>query len=296
MSRLPPLNPLRTFEAAARHGSFTRAAEELHVTPAAVSRQVKLLEEYLGVELFERDATGVHLLAEARTFATGLGRAFRQIASATDEFRSSTSSSILTLRGYSTFLFKWLVPRLPAFQALHPQIRVRMIGGSLATETTRTEADVFIRYGDGKWPGVQVLHLFSDELLPFTSPTLARGPLDAAHIAALPLLMLRSRQSDWREWLAVAGYGGAVPAATAFEDLAVVFEFARQGLGVALAQRAYLDDELRSGALVLLSDIALRRPTGYCALCTPEAAARPKVRAFLDWLATQATPRAAAPD
>jgi DNA-binding transcriptional LysR family regulator len=122
---------------------------------------------------------------------------------------------------------------------------------------------------------------------------LARGPLDAAHIAALPLLMLRARQNDWREWFAAAGYGGPVPAATAFEDLAVVFEFARQGLGVALAQRAYLDDELRSGALVLLSDIPLRRPMGYCALSTPEAAARPKVRAFLDWLATQAVPRTA---
>ena len=293
MSRLPPLNPLRTFEAAARHDSFTRAAEELHVTPAAVSRQVKLLEEYLGVELFERNATGVHLAAEAKTFASGLGRAFKQIASATDEFRSSQSSSILTVRGYSTFLFKWLVPRLPAFQALHPHIRVRMIGGSLATESTRTGADVFIRYGEGRWPGAQALPLFSDELLPFASPACARGPLDAAQIAALPLLMLRARQSDWSEWFTAAGYAGPLPVATSFEDLALVFEFARQGMGVALAQRAYLDDGLRSGEFVLLSSIALRRPMGYFALTTPESAARPKVRAFLDWLATQAAPVAA---
>jgi DNA-binding transcriptional LysR family regulator len=158
---IPPLNPLRSFEAAARHNSFARAAQELSVTPAAISRQVKLLEDYFGVEFFRREPSGISLTPEAMDYAKGLGKAFRQIASLTDEFRTRHTSSILTIRGYTTFLVKWLVPRLPDFQAAHPHIKVRLSGGSSAPAAgSGGQADIVIRYGGPHWPGHRALLLF----------------------------------------------------------------------------------------------------------------------------------------
>lgn len=289
--RIPPLNPLHSFEAAARHGSFARAAQEMSVTPAAISRQVKLLEDYFGVEFFDREPGGVTLSPEARAYASALTRAFQQIASATDDFRAHHTSSILTVRGYTTFLVKWLVPRLPDFQRRHPQIKVRLAGGTVA-EGLRGESDVTVRYGGASWQGLHAQLLFRDELVPVCSPAMlrtvrARGRLlSVAQIAELPLLSLEARRQDWVDWFAKAGQALPRERLQSFEDLAVVLEFARRGLGVALAQRGYIDEEIAAGSLVVVSREVLRRDLGYYALASQDSMGKFKVSAFLGWLAT----------
>lgn len=282
--KLPPLNPLRSFEVAARHGSFAKAAEELFVTPAAISRQVKLLEDYFGFEFFGRDASGVKLNDEAKAYAGALARAFRQISNATDEFRTSYTSSILTVSGYTTFLMRWLVPRLPDFHQQHPNIRVRLVSGSMATEQLHVESDVHIRYGDGHWTGHRSLPLFFDELIPVASPVLASAPLQPAEIAKLPLLSLHARRSDWGDWFASAGYEQEVVPSQSSEDLAVVYEFARLGLGVAMGQRRYLERDLQEGSLIALSTHTLHRKLGYFLTATTESARKPKTLTFFEWM------------
>lgn len=294
--RLPPLNPLRAFESAARHDSFARAADELSVTPAAISRQVKLLERYFGVSFFDRNPSGVHLTPEARSYAAGLTRAFDQIGSATDEFRTRHTSSILTIRGYTTFLVRWLVPKLPDFQSQHPHVKVRLASGTSLSDAAREEADIAIRYGHGEWPGYRSLLLFHDELVPVCSPRLLkgsgarRGRLSPARIAGMPLLSLEQRRHDWADWFALAGLPPARDQLQSFEDLAVLFEFARRGMGIALAQRRYVEDELAVGTLVVVSDLLLRRPLGYWAITRTELAGKSKVAAFLAWLERQRGP------
>lgn len=288
---IPPLNPLRSFEAAARHNSFARAAQELSVTPAAISRQVKLLEDYFGVEFFRREPSGISLTPEAMDYAKGLGKAFRQIASLTDEFRTRHTSSILTIRGYTTFLVKWLVPRLPDFQAAHPHIKVRLSGGSSAPAAgSGGQADIVIRYGGPHWPGHRALLLFRDELVPVCSPDLrarqsaGTAAADPAAIAGWPLLSLEARRQDWHDWFAQAGVPMPQQRLQSFEDMAVVLEFARRGLGVALVQRRYVEEELAAGSLVAVSDAVLSRELGYYALARDEGAEKSKVDAFFAWL------------
>lgn len=290
---IPPLNALRFFEAAARHGSFARAADELCVTPAAVSRQVKLLEEHIGAEFFEREPGGVVLTSQARSYAASLTRSLDQIAQATDDFRARQTATILMVRGYTTFLVKWLVPRLPDFQQLHPHIRVRMAGGSLGGGL-RADADVVIRYGAAPWGSHRAVHLFDDELVPVCSPSFLKQhgghtqSWSPHRISRLPLLALEARRDDWADWLTQASPGLAEGSTQVhcqtFEDLAIVHECALRGLGIALAQRRYIEDELAAGTLVAVSQYVLRRDRGYWALADDANVSRTKVDAFLSWL------------
>lgn len=288
---IPPLNPLRSFEAAARHNSFARAAQELSVTPAAISRQVKLLEDYFGVEFFRREPSGISLTPEAMEYAKGLAKAFRQIANLTDEFRTRHTSSILTVSGYTTFLVKWLVPRLPDFQAAHPHIKVRLGGGSSAAGGAGGgQADIVIRYGGPHWPGQRALLLFRDELVPVCSPDLLKRQrttavgADPTAIATWPLLSLEARRQDWLDWFAQVGLPMPRQRLQSFEDMAVVLEFARRGLGVALVQRRYIEEELAAGSLIAVSDVVLARELGYYALARAEGFEKSKVDAFFGWL------------
>ncbi|MFC4275839.1 LysR substrate-binding domain-containing protein [Achromobacter aloeverae] len=293
--RIPPLNPLHAFETAARHGSFSRAATELSVTPAAISRQVKLLENYFGVEFFEREPGGVTLTPEARAYSQALGKAFRQISAATEEFRTQHTSIILTIQGYTTFLVRWLVPRLPDFQARHPHIKVRLISGP-ATLSPRKESDITIRYGEPRqWTGyARATLLFQDELVPVCSPRLVkngRGKQALStpeQIARMPLLLLDARRQDWADWFALSGLKPPREGIQTFEDLTVALEFARRGLGVALAQRRYIEEEQAAGNLVEMSDIVLRRDLGYYALVRHDSAGKSKIEAFFRWLESHA--------
>lgn len=286
--RLPPLNQLRAFEAAARHNNFTKAAGEMHLTPGAISRQVKALEDYLGFELFIRTSTGVDTTPEGRRYGGRLTKALDGIAAATAELTATRSRSVITIRGFTTFFVRWLVPRLPEFERLHPDIEVRLIGSSDRVDFQRDPIDLGVLYGNGGWPGLEADLLFVDELVPVCSAQLATGypPLmTPGDLAQHTLLHHSQRPRDWPEWLQLAGYPDLQGAGTrTFEDLSIAYECMSAGMGVAIGQRAYLQEQLTSGLLVAPFETVLRRGTGYYMACRQDSADQEKIVAFRAWL------------
>jgi len=285
--RLPPLNPLRAFEAAARHMSFTRAAAEMNVTQGAISRQVRALEDFLGFELFERTPKGVEVTENGRIYVNALTEAFEQIARATDEIVTARTHTVLTIRGYTTFLVRWLMPLLPEFQVKYPNIEVRLVSGSDTVNFERDNIDIGIRYGLGRWKGLESDLLFFDALLPVCSPKL----LDATKLqhprdlARATLLHLNLRRDDWPDWLAAAGQENLEPANSLYlEDLGIVYQCAVAGLGVAIGQLAYVRDDLMSSRLVAPFDLVLTRPKGYFLVCPKDRIDVTKIMTFRNWL------------
>jgi LysR family glycine cleavage system transcriptional activator len=285
--RLPPLNPLRAFEVAARHMSFTKAADEMNVTQGAVSRQVKALEDYLGFALFERTPKGLELSRNGRAYVGTLTESFERIARATDELITTRTHTILTIRGYTTFLVRWLIPLLPEFQVRHPNIEVRLVSASDPVDFERDNVDIGIRYGYGRWSGLKSDLLFLDALVPVCSPALMqavrlRTPED---LARSTLLHLNRRRDDWPDWLAGVGHNGLRAANNLFlEDLGVVHQCAMAGMGVAVAQQAYIHGDLAGGKLVAPFDFVLHRPKGYFLVCPKDRADTTKILTFRNWL------------
>ena len=286
--RLPPLNQLRAFEAAARHNSFTKAAAEMHLTQGAISRQVKALEDYLGFELFIRTATGVDMTPEARRYGSRLTKALDGIATATAELTATRSHSVITIRGFTTFFVRWLVPRLPEFERLHPDIEVRLIGSSDRVDFQRDPIDLGVLYGNGGWPGLAADLLFVDELVPVCSAQLATGlpPLTTpADLARHTLLHHSQRPRDWPDWLQLAEFPDVQGAsARTFKDLSIAYECMSAGMGLVMGQRAYLQEQLASGMLVAPFETVLRRGAGYYMACRQDSADQEKIVVFRAWL------------
>jgi len=287
--KLPPLNPLLTFEVAARCVSFTRAAEELCVTQGAISRQVKALEEHLGVQLFEREHNGLRLTPGAEAFAATLTSALDRINRATDHFLATRNHSTLIVRSYSTLLTRWLVPRLTSFFAKYPQIEVRLVANPDPVNFERDTCDVGIVYSP-RMEGVEKHFLFSDALAPVCSPTMIdewdlKSPRDLLDV---PALVLNARQADWTDWLAMVGLGGQpLLRKMFFDDLSIVYECTLQGQGVAMGQIPYLQRELAEGKLICPFEPILRRGAGYYLVYPKQRLEFEKVRVFSDWLLTQ---------
>lgn len=293
--RLLPLNPLRAFEAAARHLSFTKAAQELNVTQGAISRHIRALEKRLGFPLFIRTPQGLELNHSSRVFAKAIEEAFTHIAWATDRLTTTQSHSVLTLRGYTTFLVRWLLPRLPDFQHRHPDIEVRVVTAANAVQFDRDAVDVGIRYGSGKWPSWRSDLLFSDELIPVCSRQYLQTQKTGSPSAVLSestLLHHNLRPNDWPDWLRIAGLANFVPKENKyFEDLGIIYESARAGMGFAMMQRSYIENDLVSGDLKQPFDAVLRRDLGYYFVCPSDRADIPKIRIFRDWLLHTANAR-----
>lgn len=289
---LPPLNPLRAFEAAARHRSFTLAAKELGVTQGAVSRHVRALEDRLGFALFARTAGGLDLLPGSRPFAATVSEAFGRITAAAESLIATHAHAVLVVRGYTTFLTRWLIPRLPGFQDLHSDIDVRLVSGSTPIDFDREPVDVAVRYGRGRWRGCRADLLFLDELLPVCRPgyLASCGATAAEPFGAATLLHHNLRPSDWADWFEASGQPAPSRGrARYFEDLGIIYESARARLGIAMGQRAYVEGALSAGELVAPFATSLRRPLGYYLVSRDDRADLPKVRAFRDWLASAAT-------
>ena len=287
-TRIPPLNHLRAFEAAARHGSFTRAAAELHVTQGAVSRHVKALEDHVGLELFERTPTGVVLRRAGASYGAALTQALDRIRAATEELVSTGGHTRLVVQGYTSLLMRWLIPRLPAFQLAHPKVDVRLSASSRPADFLRDRVDVAIVYGRGTWPGVRADLLFRDELFPVCSREymFRAAPLRApSDLAAHRLLHHNRRSQDWPEWFATAGAPDVrAESERNFEDLSVAHECMLAGMGVAMGQAAYFARELDSGSVVAPFDIRLRRDEGFYLVSRIDQAGTPYVTEFRDWL------------
>jgi LysR family glycine cleavage system transcriptional activator len=293
--RPPPLNPVRAFCAAARHASFTRAASELGVTQGAVSRAVQALESHLDRVLFRRSAAGGLVLEPgAAEFARIAEEALERIAASAEDFvtRPSGGPTVLTLQAYASFLFRWLVPRLPAFRALHPEIDLRLVASGDGIEVTRAAVDARVRYGRGRWRDTEAVFLFADELRPMCSPACldpGGAPYDAEVLVEHVILHQRHRHRDWNDWLVAAGRPGLAPHGNlSFEELSIAYECALAGHGVVLAQRRHVARELAEGRLFEPFATELRRETGY--FLTYGRASQPSMALvqFREWLVDEA--------
>ena len=252
MRRLPSLNGLRAFEAAARHGSFTAAAAELHVSQAAISRMVKLLEERLGFALFDRRANALVLTERGRALQPALTEAFDGIARRVEQVSAMRAGPVLTVGMGATVAVRWLIPRLLSFHINHPEIEVRIATGG-AGAPMNDDWTCAVLLGDGQWPGYEAERLFSSSLQPVCAPRLAaelRGPADQA---GATLLHVSHWGEDWPRWLDAAGV--AEPSAPlgirglSFGSYAMTLQAAIDGVGVALAPRLYILDDIAAGRL-----------------------------------------------
>jgi LysR family glycine cleavage system transcriptional activator len=290
MTRLPSLNGLRAFEAAARHLSFTNAATELNVTQTAISHQIRRLEEELGVRLFVRQNRALALTPQATEYLPGVRAAFNDLRFATDRLLRKDNENVLTVSTLASLAAKWLLPRLPAFQEAHPGIDVRITTSTALVDFKTGDVDAAIRYGRGHWPGLRADWLMADELFPVCSPALITGskPLRCPEDLAEQTLLHTSAgyNDDWRLWLTAAELPANIskrPGLT-FDLILVTVQAAIDGLGVAMGRTSYVEADIAKGRLVVPFKIALPADAGFY-LVSPEARAdSPKLSAYRKWL------------
>ncbi|ASY71799.1 hypothetical protein N181_21485 [Sinorhizobium fredii USDA 205] len=292
MDTLPPLNPLRAFEAAGRLQSIRRAADELLVTPGAVSRQVQRLETFLGVRLFRRDPREIVLTSEGEQYLAAITRHLDGIRDETQKLTGRKMVEILRVRAYTTFSMKWLIPRLSSFHELNPTTEVRLTTSNETVDFERENVDGAIRLGDGNWPGVEVDRVMRNELLPLCTPVFqARHALkEVGDLGHVPLLHSLVRPDDWRYWLEAAGGQSIDPyAGPKYASSTLAYQATLEGQGVMIAQKALFLDDLRSGRLVAPFDRALDRGDfTYYFLYPRNRLRNPAFRRFRVWLLEQA--------
>lgn len=290
--QIPPLNPLRAFEVAARHLSFTRAAEELFVTPSAVSHQIKTLEESLGIALFTRDAKSLALTAAGKAYLPGVQEAFKQLVHATHQLQTQGLPA-LRVNLPPTFAVKWLIPRMERFMKVHPEIDLKVSTSNEMIDFTRDDFDLAIRYGRGNYPGLISELCLPVEVFPVCSPALMRGahplrePSDLKHHT---LLHDDSTYTDvsnpnWAMWLKHAGVTGVdATRGPSFWPSHLVINAAIDGLGVALAKKNWVVKDLADGLLVKPFDISLPVEFSYFVVYPQERVNDLRIRAFVEWV------------
>ena len=292
--RLPSLNGLRAFEAAARHLSFTQAASELNVTQTAISHQIRRLEEELGLRLFIRKNRALALTPQARDYLPGVRAAFNDLRLATDRLLRKEDDKVLTVSTLASLAAKWLLPRLTAFQEAHPGIDVRITTSTALVDFKNGDVDAAIRYGRGNWPGLRAEWLMADEGFPVCSPALLSGkrPLKTPEDLRDHVLLHTSNANydDWRLWLTAAGMPTDIskqPGIT-FDLILMTVQAAIDGIGVAMGRTSYVQDDIAKGRLVVPFNITLPADAGFY-LVSPEGAAEPpKLKAFRQWLIASA--------
>ena len=309
--RLPPLNALRVFEAAARHLSFKDAASELSITQAAVSHQIKSLEEYLGVELFRRAGRRVQLTEAARACLPRLREGFDSLAAAVEMVRSRAAEADLLITAPPVFTARWLMPRLAAFAKREPRIELRVFASSKMVDAGALDAPtlvsgldlrddasgVEIHLGSGHYPGYRADRLFGVSMTVVASPELVKGdpplraPADLAHHVLLhdDAMELVAGGNAWQRWLETAGVAERVDASRGprFSSNILSLEAASQRLGVALALRPLVDSDLASNRLCAPFDVEMKPQSAYYLVCPEVIADRPAVAAFRKWLLEQ---------
>jgi LysR family glycine cleavage system transcriptional activator len=289
LRRLPPLNALKAFEAAARSESFTRAAEELCVTQGAVSHQVKALEDTLGLKLFVRERQRLVITAAGREYLAVIRDALDRIAVGTDRLVQRQTSGALTVSTSPDFAAKWLVHRLGRFSDAHPEIDLRVSATMHHVDFAREETDLAVRHGDGNWIGLEVVRLCSEQLFPVCSPKLISGrKLKPSDLAKYPLLHLDDRKS-WLKWFEAAGVSNAdVSRGPVLNRASMLLDAAVDGQGVALARTALAAWDLINGRLVKLFGVSLKLSKNYWIVCPKATSALPKITLFRDWLLAEA--------
>jgi len=291
LRRLPALNALKAFEAAARYESFTRAAEELCVTQGAVSHQVKALEVELGIKLFNRERQRLIITDAGRDYLAVLRDAFDRIAVGTERLVQRQTSGVLTVSTSPDFAAKWLVHRLGRFAEAHPSIDLRISATLHHVDFAREDVDLAVRHGDGSWAGLDVVRLSSEQLFAVCSPKLLEGrarirrPSD---VLKFPLLHLDDRK-DWAKWLEAAGVAGAeLSQGPVLNRASMVIDAAVDGQGIALARTTLAAWDLINGRLVRPLPETLRLSKTYWIICPKATSTLPKITTFRDWLLAEA--------
>ncbi|MDR6586624.1 transcriptional regulator GcvA [Herbaspirillum frisingense] len=290
LRKLPNLPALRGFDAAARHECFSRAAEEVHVTPSAISHQVRALEADLGLQLFKRHGKRIAITETGQRFAATIRKSLGEIAQAAEHLRSLNRQQRLVISVTPSFASRWLAPRLWKFIDVHPEIEVVLQSGSHLADLRLDGVDVGIRFGRGKYSGVVTEKLSDDYYYPVAAPGY-RGnggrsrkltrPADLAHCT---LLRMDTRES-WQPWLTLAGLDLPEPSGTlVVEDSSLTLRHAVEGKGVALSRHTIASQEIASGTLVRLFDVALLCEEAHYLVHLPEGMEKPGVVAFRRWI------------
>jgi len=289
--RLPPLNALKAFEAAARHESFTRAAAELFVTQGAVSHQVKALEQELGLKLFNRERQRLVITEAGRDYLNVIRDALDRIALGTEQLLQRQNAGVLTVSTSPDFAAKWLVHRLGHFVEAHPEIDLRVSAAMHHVDFAREDVDLAVRHGEGDWSGLDAVMLSTEQLFPVCSPKLLagrRGPIKLGDLLKFPLIHTGSR-SWWLKWLETAGVDDkdAIHGPVLNRD-AISIDAAINGQGIALGRTTLVAWDLINGRLVRPLADALPLSKTYWIVCPKVVAARPKIATFRDWLLAEA--------
>jgi LysR family transcriptional regulator, glycine cleavage system transcriptional activator len=283
VNRLPPLAALKAFEAAARLASFSRAAEEIHVTHGAVSHQVKALEELAGVPLFARNGRRVALTADGKVLADRVRAALRDIGDAMESLAPRERNNRLTVSMLPSFAARWLMPRLGRFMEKHPDIAVNVHASLALVDFARDGADIAVRFGRGGWPNVEAEKFMDDERFPVASPRLNRGKLPTRPAELAKFRLLSTDDEPWMPWFKAAGVKLPEPEGPMFNDAAMMVQAAVDGRGIAFARRSISEGDLAAGNLIRLFDIAVKAGESYY-LVWPKGKPSAKVLAFRDWM------------
>ena len=287
---LPSLSLLSAFEAAARTQSITSAARELSLTQSAVSRQIKALEEQVGVDLFHRERQTIRLTGGGAAYAREIREALAKISAASMNLRANPSGGTLTLAILPTFGTRWLAPRLPGFAARHPGVTINLVTRLTQFDFASQAIDAAIHFGAPDWPGCGFAHLRDEIAMPACAPSLRarHGFARAADLLDAPLLHLVSRPDAWEQWFAAQSVAPAAVQGMLFDQFATMTQAAISGMGVALLPGFLFADEFASGKLTAALDLPFKTAGAYY-LCWPEAnAAHPPLVAFRAWIAAEA--------
>lgn len=286
-NRLPPLNALRAFEVSARQLSFTRAAEELFVTQAAISHQIKSLEEHLGLKLFMRKNRALLLTEEGQSYYLDIKDIFTSLHEATEKLLARGAKGAITVSLQPSFAIQWLVPRMNAFNILHPDIDVRIKAVDQPDSSLTEDVDIAIYYGRGRWPNVHAEQLHTEYLVPVCSPVLLQGkkPLFTPHDLVHHTLLHDTSRRDWKRWFNEVNVRGVnVNHGPIFSHSAMVLQAAIHGQGVALAHSVLAKPDIDSGRLVCpFSDILVSK-NAYYIVCRENQLDIGKIAAFREWV------------
>lgn len=290
LRRLPPLNALKAFEAAARSESCTRAAEELCVTQGAVSQQVRALETALGIKLFIRERQRLVITEAGREYLAVVRDALDRLAVGTERLVQRQTSGVLTVSTSPDFAAKWLVHRLDQFVEAHPDVDLRVSATLHHVDFAREDVDIAVRHGDGNWPGLDVVRLCSEQLFPVCSPKLVSGRnriTQASDLLKFPLLRLDDWKT-WSRWFDAAGVADPVARGPVLNRASMLIDAAVNGQGIALARTVLAAWDLISGRLVKPIDVSLRVSKTYWIVCPKATSALAKIMTFRGWLLAEA--------
>jgi LysR family glycine cleavage system transcriptional activator len=286
--RPPPLSALRPFEAAARLQSFSRAAEELHLTHGAISRQVRALEDHVGTRLFARHGKRVELTPTGRAFAERVRNALQEIAHAAQIAGRGRHDHRLTVSVLPSFASRWLMPRLIRFMDAHPEIEINVLASTALANFDAEDVDLAIRLGKGPWPPLVCEAFLDDEYFPVASPKMNRGRLPKEPKDLLRVRIMQEDRDYWQQWFAAAGVKLDEPLmGPFFNDSTYSLQAAARGEGVALARRSIVGEDLERGTLKRLFNVSVPMQERYWFVSPKARAAAPKVQAFKDWVKSE---------